>query len=112
MTFTDYEFLILLVMAILNLICAFLVVFVCYAMIRFKEFREGIVEAIQNGDKVYHWNDAKSFGFFIAGYLAAWFTMNIAGVFAYERLFDIGAMAFLGLFVAITFTLWGIAWKK
>ncbi len=112
MKFTDYQVLILLVMAGMNLVCAFIVVFVCYALIRFREFREGIVEAIQNGDKIYHWNDAKSFGFFIAGFLAAWFTMNVSGVFAYAKMFDMGSMAFIGLFVAITFTLWGIAWKK
>lgn len=112
MKFTDYQLLILLVLVGMNTVCAFIVVFVCYALIRFREFREGIVEAIQNGDKIYHWNDAKSFGFFIAGYLAAWFTMNVSAVFAYAKMFDLGAMAFVGLFVAITFTLWGIAWKK
>lgn len=112
MILTDYQIIIIVVMVLMNLICAFIVVFVCYALIRFKEFREAIVEAIQNGDKIYHWIDAKSFGFFVAGFLAAWFTMNMSGAFAYAKMFDIGAMAFIGLFVAITFTLWGIAWKK
>jgi hypothetical protein len=112
MILTDYQIIIIVVMVLMNLICAFIVVFVCYALIRFKEFREAIVEAIQNGDKIYHWIDAKSFGFFVAGFLSAWFTMNMSGAFVYAKMFDVGAMAFIGLFVAITFTLWGIAWKK
>jgi hypothetical protein len=112
MNLTDYQILILLFQAVLNAVCAAIVVFVCYSLIRFKEFREKLSEAIQDGDKVFHWIDAKSFGFFVAGYLCAWFTMNLAGVFAFAKMFDLGAMAFLSLFVAITFTLWGIAWKK
>lgn len=112
MKFTDYQILILLLIALLNLVCCFIVAFISYALIRFKEFRTSLSEAIQDGDNIYHWKDAKSFGFFIAGYLSAWFCMNIAGTFAFAKMFNIEAMAFLGLFVGITFTLWGISYRK
>lgn len=99
-------------MLILNVVCCSIVVFFCYALIRFEEFRASLREAIQDGDKVYNWVDAKSFGFFIAGYLCAWFTCNIGGAFAFAKMFDMGAMAFLAVFVGVTFTLWGISYKK
>jgi hypothetical protein len=112
MRFTDYQALIISFSALLNLICCCLVVFTCYTVVRFKEFRDALTEAIQDGDKVFHWVDAKSFGYFIAGWLSAWFTMNVAFVFAYEKMFDLGPLGFLGMFIGVTFTLWGIAWKK
>jgi hypothetical protein len=110
--FTDYQILIIACLGFLNMVCAGIVWLFCFALIRYKGFRDGLVEAIQNGDKVYHWADAKSFGFFLAGYLCAWFTMNLGGIFAFAKMFEIGPMGFLGLFVGVTFTLWGIAWKK
>lgn len=110
--FTDYQVLILAGAALMNMVCCGLVVYVCYVVIRFKEFRSGLTQAIQDGDNIFHWIDAKSFGFFVAGWLSAWFTMNIAWVFVYEKMFDVGPMAFVGLFIGVTFTLWGIAWKR
>jgi hypothetical protein len=110
--FTDYQILVLLCMGGMNFVCASLVVFVCYALVRFQTFREGLSEAIQDGDKVFHWVDAKSFGFFVAGCLSAWFTMNLAFIFAYGKMFEVGPDIFLGIFVSVTFALWGIAWKK
>lgn len=110
--FSDYQLLVLATLLIMNTVCASLTVFTCYSLIRFKEFREKLTEAIQDGDKIFHWVDAKSFGNFVAGCLAAWFTMNIGGAIAYEKMFELGPMGFLGVFITITFTLWGIAWKK
>lgn len=112
MNFTDYQTLILVCSAVMNLICCCIVVFVCYALIRFKEFREGFIEAIQDGDNVFNWLDAKSFGFFIAGFLSAWFTMNMSFIFAFAKMFELGPMGFIGLFIGVTFTLWGIAYKR
>lgn len=112
MRYTDYQSLILSCAALMNVVCCGLVIYVCYIILRFKEFREGLVQAIQNGDGIFHWIDAKSFGFFVAGWLSAWFTMNITFVFVYAKMFEIGPMSFIGLFVGVTFTLWGIAWRK
>ncbi len=110
--FTDYQLLVLAVMALMNMICGFLLWFVCYALIRFPKFREGLTQAIQNGDEIFHWIDAKSFGFFVAGYLSAWFTMNIAGIIVFAKMFGAGEIVFIGVFISVTFALWGIAWKK
>lgn len=112
MGFTDYQVLVLLSLACMNAMCGGIVVFFCYAIIRFKEFRDGLIEAIQDGDEIFHWKDAKSFGYFVGGCVSAWFTMDMAGVLAYEKMFDVGPMAFLGILITVTFSLWGIAWKK
>lgn len=108
----DYQKLILFVLVFMDTLAAGLCVFSCYAVIRFEKLRKAMAEAIQDGDEKYHWIDAKAFGFFVAGWICALFTMNMALVFAFAHMFDLGPMAFLGLFVTVTFTLWGIAWKK
>jgi hypothetical protein len=112
MILDDYQKLILFVLFFMDLLAAGITVFSCYAVIRFDKLRKAMAEAIQDGDEKYHWIDAKSFGFFVAGWISALFTMNMAIVFAFASMFDIGPMAFIGLFVGVTFTLWGIAWKK
>jgi len=112
MSLTEYQLLILGVLVFMNIICGYLVVYLSYTAIAYKELRDKISEAVQDGDGVFHWKDAKAFGSFVAGCLCAIFTMNLGGIFAMFRLFDLGSMAFLSLFVGITFTLWGIAWKK
>jgi hypothetical protein len=110
--FTDYQVMVLITWSAMNLLCGFLVVFTCYALVRYPRFREGLSQAIQNGDNIFHWIDAKSFGFFVAGFLCALFTMNITWIFVYEKMFELGPFGFVGFFTAVTFTLWGIAWKK
>jgi hypothetical protein len=108
----DYQKLTLFVLFFMDALAGGIVVFSCYALVRFEKFRRALTQAIQDGDEVFHWTDAKAFGFFVAGWICALFTMNMALVFAFARMFDIGSGAFLTLFVGITFTLWGIAWKK
>lgn len=112
MGFTDYQVLVLLSLALINGICGGIVVFFCYVVIRFVEFRKGLIEAIQDGDEIFHWKDARSFGYFVAGCVSGWFTMDMAGIFVYEKMFDVGPMAFLAIPITVTFSLWGIAWKK
>ncbi len=109
---TDYQIMIIISMLIVNSVCALIVIFFCYAVIKYSEFRSGLIEAIQDGDKVFNWVDAKSFGSFVAGCICAWFTMNMSGTFAFAQLFDTSTLGFVALFTTITFALWGIAWKK
>lgn len=109
---TDYQIMVLTTWSGMNIFCGFITVFTCYCLIRFPDFRAGLVEAIQDGDKVFHWDDAKSFGLFIAGFLCALFTMNIAWILIYEKMFDLAPFGFVGFFTAVTFTIWGIAWKR
>jgi hypothetical protein len=112
MILDDYQKLVLFVLIFMDGLAAAMVVFSGYAVVRFPRLRKALEEAIQDGDEKYHWIDAKSFGFFVAGWISALFTMNMALVFAFARMFDLGPMGFIALFVAVTFTLWGIAWKK
>jgi hypothetical protein len=107
-----YQLLILGIIIFMNILCGYLIVYTSYAAIAYKELRDSIKEAVQDGDKIFHWKDAKAFGSFVAGCLCAIFTMNLGGAFAMFRMFDLGSISFLSLFVGITFTLWGIAWKK
>lgn len=109
---SDYQLIILAFMFILNMAAAGFGVFLSYSIIRFKGLQEAVKEAIQDADTKFHWVDAKSFSSFVAGWFAAWFNMNIGGVIAYEKMFDTGPLAFLGICVTVMFTLWGIAWKK
>lgn len=109
---TQYQKIVLVDWCTMNVFCSSIVVFMCYSLIRFPKFREGLIEAIQDGDSIFHWVDAKSFGFFIAGFLCALFTMNITFILVYEKMFELGPFGFVGFFTAVTFTLWGIAWKK
>jgi len=81
-------------------------------VIRFHEFRSGLVQAIQDGDNIFHWKDAKSAAHLVAGCLSAMFTMGITLIFIYSKSFDPGSIAILVLFCGVTFTLWGLAWKK
>ena len=112
MRFDDYQIIILFILTFMDSIVAGIIIFFCYAVVRFKRLQDAMVESIQDGDEVYHTQDARHFGFYVAGALCALFTMNMALAFAFARMFDTGPMIFLGLFVTITFTLWGIAWKK
>lgn len=110
--FTDYQLLVLALSGVLNLICCCVVIFVCYAIVKWESFRSAVAEAIQDNDKAYNWIDARNVGLFVAGYLCAWFTMNITTVFVYNKMFEAGPLFVIGTFIAVTFTLWGIAWKK
>ena len=110
--FTDYQILVLAVIFFTDLISACVVWFVCFALIRFDKFRNAVSEAIQNADEKFHWQDAKNVSYLVAGFLSASFTANIIGIFVYAQLFDVGPAALVTLLVGVTFTLFGIAWKK
>lgn len=112
MILTDYQVLVIICGVLMDSVCAWIIIFFCYAVVNYSEFRTGLVEAIQNGDKVFHWMDAKRFGSFVAGGINAMFTMNITCIFVYEKMFELGPLGFVGFFTAVTFTLWGIAWKR
>jgi len=112
MDISDYQILVLAVGVLMDSVCAFVIIFFSYLMVNYEKFRSGLVEAIQNGDKVFHWMDAKRFASFVAGGINAIFTMNITLVFLYAKMFDAGPVTFIIIFGGITFALWGIAWKK
>lgn len=109
---TDYKILTLLIFGIFNGVALYIVAFVTYSVIRFDVFRNKMVESIENGDKVAHSQDAANFTRWIQGILCSWFTGNVALVFMYEKMFDVGPMGFLVVFIGVSFTLLGIAWKK
>lgn len=109
---TEYQLLILMNIGFINFVGAGGVVFVSWALVRFAGLREAAKEAMQDGDKVFHRSDAKFVSHTIAGWFSAWFTLNIAGAIAYEKMFTVEAGAFIAVFASITFALWGIAWKK
>jgi len=110
--FTDYQLLVLTLTAVLNCVCCGITILFCYGLVKWKGFRDAVAEAIQDNDKAYNWVDARNVGLFVAGYLCAWFTMNITSIFVYNKMFETGPLFVIGTFVAVTFTLWGIAWKK
>lgn len=109
---TQYEIVVLVVMAFMNGVCSVVGWSMAVLIIRNKGFADALKEGIQDGDKVFHWKDIKAFGAFLAGIISALFTMNITGVFLFVRWFDVGPIAVVGLFIAVTFALFGIAWKK
>lgn len=109
---TNYELLIVLSAGLLNFSICLLVVSAAFCLIRFDGFRLAVAQAIQDADGAFHWVDARNFAFIIAGFLCAWFTMNLGFIFCYARMFDPGPGAFIIFFTTVTFTLWGIAWKK
>jgi hypothetical protein len=99
-------------MAVINISVAAGGAFFGYCLLKFPNFREHLLESAQDGDGTTHWIDAKNVVYLVLGIFAAWFTCDIAFVFAYAEKFEVGALSFLGIFVAVTFTLLGIAWKK
>lgn len=109
---TDYQILVLVIMGIINTAVAFTGAYVGHCILRFPEFRSHLLHAAQDGDGITHYNDAKNVVYLILGLFSAWFTTDVGGLFLYNKMFEIGPMAFMGTFVAITFTLLGIAWKK
>jgi len=80
--------------------------------VKFKDVRNHILEAAQDGDRVTNWIDGKNVVSLVLGLINAWFTWNLILVFVYHKMFDTGPAALVGLMVTITFTLLGIAWKK
>lgn len=108
----DYQIATIILAVFMYSVCAWLIIFFTFSVIKYGEFRKGLVEAIQDGDNIFHWKDAKSAAFLVAGSISAMFTMGITLIFIYANKIDTGAIALIGLFTAITFTLWGIAWKK
>jgi hypothetical protein len=109
---TDYQVLVLVIMAIINTAVACAGAFIGHCILRFESFRNHLLQSAQDGDNITHWNDAKNVVYLILGLFAAWFTTDVGGLFLYSQMFDVGPMAFLGLFIAVSFTLLGIAWKK
>jgi len=109
---TDYQILVLVIMFIMNIAVASTAAYIAYCILRFESFRRHLLQSAQDGDNITHWNDAKNVVYLILGLFSSWFTTDIAGLFVYSKMFDLGPMSFLGLFVAVSFTLLGIAWKK
>jgi hypothetical protein len=109
---TDYQIWVLVIMAIINTAVALTAAYLGYCILKFEGLRTHLLQSAQDGDNVTHWVDAKNVVYLILGLFSAWFTTDIAGLFVYSKMFDYGPMAFLGLFIAVSFTLLGIAWKK
>lgn len=109
---TDYEILVLLIMGIINVAVAASAAFIGHCILKFEDLRKHILQSVQDGDEITHKDDGKHVVYLILGLFSAWFTTDIAGLFLYKKMFDVGPMAFLGLFIGVTFTLLGIAWKK
>jgi hypothetical protein len=100
-------------MIFMDLIFSAIVCFFSYAVIKFKELRSAMAEAIQNGDKIFHWLDAKRFSCFVAGCIMFVFTINVIGVFLFASLeIAWSSLVFIGMLFGVTFTLWGVAWKN
>lgn len=109
---TEYEISCVIVWAYMNIIVSALSIFIMRTVLKFPEFRKGLVQGIQDNDNAFHAADIDRTIFRICGLVSANFTMNIVGVCFYHKMFDIGPIAVITLFIGVTFTLFGIAWKK
>jgi uncharacterized membrane protein YhdT len=109
---TDYQILVLIIMSIMNTAVAITAAYVGYCLLKFEGFRKHLLQSAQDGDEVTHWVDAKNVVYLILGLFCSWFTTDIAGLFIYSQMFDLAPMAVLSLFIGVSFTLLGIAWKK
>lgn len=88
------------------------VTFVIWSLVRFEDMRRHALEAVQDGDKVTHWSDGKNVVSLVLGLFSAWFTANITlAIIGTDRV-DAEHIIMVSLFVAVTFTLLGIAWKR
>lgn len=110
--FTDYQYIIIFVMIFMDLISSGLVIYFCYCLFRFSELRKAAAQAIQDGDEIFHWSDAKNITYLVAGLLCGLFTMNLGCAFAFAQMFQAEHIVFITVFAGATFTLLGIAWKK
>lgn len=85
---------------------------VIWSLVRFEDMRRHALEAVQDGDKVTHWSDGKNVVSLVLGLFSAWFTANITlAIIGTDRV-DAEHIIMVSLFVAVTFTLLGIAWKR
>lgn len=94
---------------------AFTVGVACYAgwMMAVKEgVRQHVLQSVQDGDGVTHQSDGKFVVLLILGLFSAWITGSITLAFSGLNLLDVEHIAVISLFVGVTFTLLGIAWKK
>jgi hypothetical protein len=112
MILTDYQALIIILSAIMHFTIAGIILFACWAIVRFKGSRDALAEAIQDGDKVYHWKDAERFVLLVAGCFSAVFTMDIVTIILFALLFNPYSIAIILIFCAVTFNLFNKAWKK
>jgi len=96
----------------MNISVTLFAAFCCWLIVRFKEFRDHLLQAAQDGDNITHWVDGKNVVSLVLGLFSAWATFNIILLFVFHKMFDTGPGALVGLMITITFTLLGIAWKK
>ncbi len=108
----DYKVVCLCFDGLMNVGVVAIIVFVCWSIVRYEALRMHILESAQDGDKVTHWSDGKNVVSLILGLFSAWFTGNLTMIFVTYKMFEVGPGAVVTLFVAVTFTLLGIAWKK
>jgi len=109
---TSYEVWCICVTIGLNVVVSCLITFACWLIVKFKDVRDHILEAAQDGDKVTHWTDGKNVVSLVLGLLSAWFTSNLIMIFVYNKMFEVGPGGLMLTMIGITFTLLGIAWKK
>ena len=87
-------------------------IFSCWLLATKVEVRRHVLQSIQDGDGVTHQGDGRFVISLLLGLFSAWFTGCIVLVFIAENMVDPGHIAVMVLFITITFTLLGIAWKK
>ncbi len=88
------------------------VTFVIWTLVRFEDMRRHALEAVQDGDHVTHWSDGKNVVSLVLGLFSAWFTMNITlAIIGTDRV-NAEHIVLVSLFIGVTFTLLGIAWKR
>lgn len=108
----DYKIVCLVFDGMVNAAVVAVIVFVCWSIVQYEALRAHILESAQDGDKVTHWSDGKNVVSLILGLFSAWFTANLTMIFVTFKMFEIGPIAIVTLFIGVTFTLLGIAWKK
>lgn len=96
----------------INTGAVFTVTFVIWSLVRFEDMRRHALEAVQDGDKVTHWSDGKNVVSLVLGLFSAWFTCNMTLALVATDRIDAEHIALVTIFVAVTFTLLGIAWKR
>lgn len=109
---TDYQIVCVIFWAIMDTLVVAFICYVAWSVVKYETLRLHILQAAQNGDGVTHWSDGRNVVSLVLGLFSAWFTGNLVMLFVTYKLFDAGPAALVATFVAITFTLLQIAWKK
>lgn len=112
MELTKLEFICLIIGLVMTIATISVAVFFGWLLATKSEVRKHVLESVQDGDNVTHQSDGRYVVSLLLGIFSAWLTGCIMLVCLAENLVDPGHIFVITLFVGITFTLLGIAWKK